>query len=928
MPHPPLSSADLAGPAPSPSASPPASPRSVAVVAVHGVGQQRPGESARAMADLLLRLRTPEGTARYSAMRELPLRLPTHPVRVSPRPEVGRLDTPVSTSRWREQSDALAQQLADSHGSASYAAEYELMRGQLEGYASTCDPYDTIRLEGTRVPDLAPDSVAATNPGRPAAATPVHVYEMYWADLSRVGSGALRVFGAFYQLLFNVAHLGRLSLDHATLTFRGQREWRRYARLHTAAVRLLTVFVPISWLSMLATSLGLVVLALPGAAKTLAVSVVAGAVAAVALVLLLRALQARGAAWWAVPLGAIGAANAAALFITRAMGTDAASGALLVDRVFVCSWTLVACGALLAIYRAYETLRPGAFVAGAIATVLVAVTSLAWLPWAASPEAVLGRTLTLFAVETALTVGLWYGFYATGAVSFIAGVVAERRLAKARATAADPTTTDTTADATTARAARTTATATLALSASAVLVITFTLWSATLAASRPVLRALDPSQLHLVLPWFTPASSPRDTIAHYLTQILEASAGAGYPFLLWCLLGFGVLVLVALGPSLLLELTAPARPYGVTGHAMGADEPPARGLTAAASRAVDDLSEREGRALDDGLRLLERSAILLFLSTFVLQPLVSMLHWLDATTRCCGPVRGALDWLYGNGAQWVTWSGGVIVVAGLGLLLLRDRIGPLIDTALDVDNYLREHPRARTPRARIAERYAALLRHLNAWRDAEGRPYERVVLVSHSQGTVITVELLGFARCERAVNPDLFPLLDADASPEAPRLALFTMGSPLRQLYQRAFPSLFAWMHATHARWGTPPELAAAQQGVGAADTAPSDPRPSIAAERGPRPEPFGLWRWVNAYRSSDYVGRAFWNDPDESRPYRAAPADGAPADGAPGQVVIRADATGRRREFCLGRGAHTHYWNASAHPVAAALDHLVAEPV
>jgi hypothetical protein len=215
---------------------------------------------------------------------------------------------------------------------------------------------------------------------------------------------------------------------------------------------------------------------------------------------------------------------------------------------------------------------------------------------------------------------------------------------------------------------------------------------------------------------------------------------------------------------------------------------------------VDDLGEREGRALDDGLRLLERSAILLFLATFVLQPLVSMLHWLDATTRCCAPVRGALDWLYGNSAMWVTWSSGVIVVAGLGLLLLRDRIGPLIDAALDVDNYLREHPRTRTPRARIAERYAALLRHLNAWRDAEGRPYERVVLVSHSQGTVITVELPGFARCERAVNPDLFPLLDADATPGAPRLALFTMGSPLRQLNQRAFPSLFAWMHATHAR--------------------------------------------------------------------------------------------------------------------------------
>jgi hypothetical protein len=94
----------------------------------------------------------------------------------------------------------------------------------------------------------------------------------------------------------------------------------------------------------------------------------------------------------------------------------------------------------------------------------------------------------------------------------------------------------------------------------------------------------------------------------------------------------------------------------------------------------------------------------------------------------------------------------------------------------------------------------------------------------------------------------------------------------------------------------------------------------------------------VNAYRSSDYVGRAFWNDADDSQHYRAAPGDGAPADSAPderapadaapGQVAVRTDATGRRREFCLGRGAHTHYWNASAHPVAAALDQLVVEPL
>lgn len=882
--------------------------RALAVVAVHGVGQQRPGESARAIGDLLLRLRAPDGTPRFSALRELPLRLPTTPLRLTPR--VAAQDGPPATaeSPFREQSDALAAQLAEPSNDTTYAPEYEFMRAQLEGYASSCDPYDTIRLEGTRIPDAhGPEAKHAS-----AAPTPVHVYEMYWADLSRVGSGPFRVFGAFYQLLFNVAHLGRLAVDHAALTFPGHTGWRRYARLHTSAVRLLTIFVPISWLSMLATSLGLLVLALPTPAKTIAIDVVAGVAVAAALAAVLRGTGARGITWWVVPAGAIVTANTAGELVRRAVAADAIGGTLLVDRFFVCAWTLVASGALMAIYRGYERFRPGAFSAGVITTTIVALVSMVYVPWAPSVDSLLARTLDVFAVETALTVALWYGFYATGAISFAVGALAERGLSPQHRG--------------TARAARTTASATLALSASAVLVVTFTLWSITLAGSRPLLRALDPAMLHFQLPWFT-ATTPESTIAHYFAQILAASAGAGYPFLLWCLMALGLLVLVALGPSLLLELTAPTRPHGIVGHAIGTNEPPARDLRIGEAQQTDDASEREGQRLDQGLTLLERSAILLFLATFVFQPLVSILHWLDASTSCCAPVRDGLSWLYANGAQWVTWSGSLIVIAGIGVLLLRDRIGPLIDTALDVDNYLREHPRSATPRARIAERYAALLRHLNAWRDTEGRPYERVVLISHSQGTVITVELLGFARCERDANPDLFPLLDAESSADAPRLALFTMGSPLRQLYQRAFPTLFEWMNATRSRWGTALGLVTAQHAVPDADAplhgGTDAQHGRLTDMHGPRPEPFGLWRWVNAYRSSDYVGRAFWREDADPVRYRAASA-GSDA----GSVVASEDASGRRRELCLGRGAHTQYWNASAYPVAAALDQLLTEPI
>ena len=63
--------------------------------------------------------------------------------------------------------------------------------------------------------------------------------------------------------------------------------------------------------------------------------------------------------------------------------------------------------------------------------------------------------------------------------------------------------------------------------------------------------------------------------------------------------------------------------------------------------------------------------------------------------------------------------------------------GPL-DMALDVDNHFREFPRTGIPRARIFSRYAALLRELS------GGGYDRIVIVAHSQGSVISAEVLRY----------------------------------------------------------------------------------------------------------------------------------------------------------------------------------------
>src|SRR5947207_3354324 len=141
--------------------------------------------------------------------------------------------------------------------------------------------------------------------------------------------------------------------------------------------------------------------------------------------------------------------------------------------------------------------------------------------------------------------------------------------------------------------------------------------------------------------------------------------------------------------------------------------------------------------------------------------------------------------------------------------------GPL-DIALDVDNWFREFPRKAIPRARICARYAALLEHVAAQAD-----YERIVIVAHSQGTVITAELLmylqGGKRCRRV--EDLRAKLHG-------RVHLLTAGCPLRQLYASRFPALYRWVLESHD------------------------------GRCGPRAGTIGVPRWLNAFTSRDYVGR------------------------------------------------------------------------
>lgn len=120
------------------------------------------------------------------------------------------------------------------------------------------------------------------------------------------------------------------------------------------------------------------------------------------------------------------------------------------------------------------------------------------------------------------------------------------------------------------------------------------------------------------------------------------------------------------------------------------------------------------------------------------------------------------------------------------------------------------------------------------------------------------------------------------------RLALVTLGSPLRDLYAERFPLLYRWMGA----------------------------REAVFESAAPAAADLGLAEWINACRSGDYVGRFIWTphaDPARFDLARVGP-DGR----------VQARRAGDRTELCLGAGAHTHYFSDDAVALAAEIERLV----
>jgi hypothetical protein len=239
-------------------------------------------------------------------------------------------------------------------------------------------------------------------------------------------------------------------------------------------------------------------------------------------------------------------------------------------------------------------------------------------------------------------------------------------------------------------------------------------------------------------------------------------------------------------------------------------------------------------------------------------------------------LAGWLEYFQGEtlvaAGKWL--AGGALTITALGARFTQTfgRLRVALDAVLDIDNYFGDPINRQPPRARIYSRFASLLAYL---RDAG---YTRIVIVSHSQGTVITADLLRYLHVQGRL-PDIVGAIP---------VSLVTAGSPLRDLYAEHFPRLYGWMGSSEAGF-----TAAA---------------PSAAA--------LGATEWVNTCRSGDYVGRFIWTPPGDAARFRIAVV------GPDGKV--EAQRAGDRSEFCLGAGGHTHYFNNEAVALAVEIDRLI----
>jgi len=798
----------------------------VAIVVVHGIADQRPGQTVREVARLLCQ--GGDGAPPYvqGEMQDVlvpveKLAPPAQPAGGARKPEPARRRPGTPSGFYQTQQPVSAG--AESRDLGIALNDYLLGRLVLpEGDAL----YESTRVSlRRRVDDRAVD-----------------VYEMYWADLSRLGAGGLRALSSLYQLFFHLSTLAADVVDQVSLRMNGRTAWRLLQRLHAWMAWLMKGPAAVLQLAML------LVVAFGAAAlvarelqeQLLAAAFGLGSIVLAVLAALAWLRGAPGPARWAKLLFLLAAALG-----SLAAAVVALSAEHWVARLYFAASALAV--ALLGAYliERYSRVTQGVRLLGHL-VVLAAVVMLCVDGQVVRPRA---TTQVEWMLTAALNVGewllagvllVWAAFIAVQIVALLLGLWLGRACDSAG------------------RASLHTARLALIGSSGLFAVLSLVLWSVIgFVAGRALADFL-----------YLPAVLGRGyrSAAIFLEGLLQTLGGFFTPLVVAFALVAAAALLVVL-PSLMEEI-APTTNLDAKGARKGAAE----------------WARRLGNWLGGGARLLGTAlkplvplaAIaggILYLAFILRQFAFTM----GAGGELAAWLAGLLETFQGEAlvaaGKWL--AGGALTIAALGSRFTETfgRLRVAIDAVLDIDNYFADPPNRQPPRARIYARYASLLAYLR------GAGYARVVIVAHSQGTVISADLLRYLQAQGRLQ-DIFGALP---------VALVTVGSPLRDLYAERFPLLYQWMGSREAGF----------------------------ADAGPAAADLGATEWVNACRSGDYVGRFIWTpDTDAAR-------FGVAMVGPDGRVA--AQRAGDRTEFCLGAGGHTHYFSNDAVALAVEIERLVA---
>ena len=795
----------------------------VAVIAVHGVADQARGETVRRCANLLVS----SGEERaFAAVAEEALRLRVDPVLEAPsvRSSPERLGRRLA-ERATFQSPAVFEALKGS-AEAAGDAKSDLAHEELKDQLRDADlPQEDRVWETLRIRALGPESA-----GTPDERCEVHVYELYWADLSRLGNNLLGVFLQLYQLLFFLPGLGSRTLGSAVARLKGSEGfrpglWKAYGGSHAIATRLLVILVPAANLTLLSLAAVLGVKAVERFDREL-LPWIAGVVAAILFgaAIVWSVLGRRWARSWPWLLLAVAGAASLVVLLARRAPYAAAAWAL---------WLVVAAGVVW-LLLAYSRRVPGALTWSLLLIVPFCGYYLIRLwgaeNWAAVFEA---------ALETAQIViefphrGLWALLGVLLLLASVLGQLAARFGTspghRARA-----------------RHAVWTADLALCLPAAAVLLIDAGLWAGLVRAAG---MFLGPEEVCGTC--VRPGLLEKELELAALDGLLRSAIPAGFE---WSFVVAAIAVLCAAWAIL------PAL---------------------ASDRLLRD-TRWLGRNLDAafvGWRVVGEGVRWLLAAGLVAAVVRGIWYWMDHE-----PVPGA------SNLTAIGLLGGALAIAIMGsqgpTRFLALGLRSALDVALDVLNWLRHDPPRQAPSSRIASRYASLLRYVCAWRDSrDDGPYQAVVIAAHSQGTVITADLLRFLRLEYPA-PGAPPGMERIFGSDGERLPVYflSFGCPLRQIYALRFPDRYRW----------------------AADFESASWEESRACS----PGELEVRAWSNLYRSGDYIGRTLWHPPKAFRN------DDAWSD------TRMESASGDRRELCIGAGSHNRYWDSPE--LADELDFLI----